>query len=277
MQADHHGAAAYGELQPETATEEEADTGQVPMHAVDLHSVDRTPSTHRNGDSVVIDLRTGDPTIQITEDAPSGLLSASAFHLALKRFIDVAGSLVGLIILSPVFLLTALAVKATSRGPVFYVSDRVGKDGETFRFIKFRTMRTEADADKPLLIDLNEVDGPIFKIKEDPRITPVGRFLRRSSLDELPQLVHVLTGEMSLVGPRPPIPEEVELYTDHHFSRLAVKPGLTCLWQVSGRSNLDFETWVELDIEYINNWSLTYDLRLLARTVPAVLSGRGAF
>lgn len=277
MQADHQEVAAYGVPQPETATDEKADAGEVPMHTADLRSADQAPDTHRNGDSVVIDLRTGDPTIQITEDAPSGLLGASAIQLALKRFIDVAGSLVGLIILSPVFLLTALAVKATSRGPIFYVSDRVGKDGETFRFIKFRTMRTEADSDKPLLIDLNEVDGPIFKIKEDPRITPLGRFLRRSSLDELPQLAHVLTGQMSLVGPRPPIPEEVAEYTDHHYSRLAVKPGLTCLWQVSGRSTLDFETWVELDLEYINNWSLTYDLRLLVRTVPAVLSGRGAF
>lgn len=226
---------------------------------------------------VVIDLRGDDPIVEVTEGEPTGLLGASRSRLFAKRFIDVTGALVALVLFAPLLALVALAVKLTSPGPVFYVSDRVGKDGESFRFLKFRTMRTEADIEKPMLLELNDVDGPIFKIKDDPRITPLGRFLRRSSLDELPQLVHVLSGKMSLVGPRPPIPEEVAEYSVYHMSRLAVKPGLTCLWQVSGRSTLDFETWVEMDLEYIDNWSLGYDLRLIARTFPAVLSGRGAF
>jgi exopolysaccharide biosynthesis polyprenyl glycosylphosphotransferase len=230
------------------------------------------------GEGVVIDLRQDYPVIELVGAPPlPGLLGASRAEEALKRLMDMVGAILGLVVLSPLFLIIAVAIRLTSSGPVFYVSDRVGRDGKTFRFLKFRTMHVTADRDKSLLIDLNEVDGPVFKIREDPRITAFGRFLRRSSLDELPQLIHVLTGRMSLVGPRPPIPAEVAEYDDHQWRRLAVKPGLTCLWQVSGRSTLDFETWVELDLHYIENWSLLYDFQLIARTVPAVFSGRGAF
>ena len=230
------------------------------------------------GSDLTIDLRGPDPVIELAPRLrPTGLLAASPAQLAAKRAIDVVGAAVALVLLSPVFLLTAAAIKATSRGPVFYVSERVGKNGKTFRFLKFRTMRVEADRAKAELIDLNEADGPVFKIKEDPRITRLGRLLRRSSIDELPQLLHVLSGRMSLVGPRPPIPEEVEQYNEYQKRRLSVKPGLTCWWQVSGRSTLDFDTWVKLDIEYIETWNLRTDLAILLRTVPAVLSGRGAF
>lgn len=277
MQADQQGGAAYSVPDQGPPAEEQALQRSNGDQGARLRRVGSLRRQGLDSDSVVIDLRSGDPVVEIAEDDLSGLLGASQAELVFKRAIDIAGSLVGLIVLAPIFLLTALAVKLSSRGPVFYVSDRVGKDGEVFRFLKFRTMRTEAEYDKPMLIDLNEVDGPIFKIKDDPRITPIGKFLRRSSIDELPQLFHVLSGKMSLVGPRPPIPEEVAMYTDYHFSRLAVKPGLTCLWQVNGRSTIDFETWVEMDLEYIDNWTLGYDFRLLARTVPAVLSGRGAF
>lgn len=228
---------------------------------------------------ITIDLRGPEPVVELSprREEASGLLGASRSQLAFKRAIDIAGASVALVLLSPVLVTTALAIKLTSRGPVFYVSDRVGKEGEVFRFLKFRTMHVEADRAKGELIDLNEVDGPVFKIKDDPRITRLGRLLRRSSIDELPQLFHVLSGRMSLVGPRPPIPEEVEQYSDYEMGRLSVKPGLTCLWQVNGRSTLDFDTWVKLDLEYINTWTIPTDLLILVRTVPAVLSGRGAF
>jgi lipopolysaccharide/colanic/teichoic acid biosynthesis glycosyltransferase len=148
--------------------------------------------------------------------------------------------------------------------------------GRRFTLLKFRTMVADAEQLKPGIEHLNVMDGPAFKATEDPRVTAVGRFLRRSSLDELPQLLHVLSGEMALVGPRPPIPAEVERYAPWQRRRLAMKPGMTCLWQVSGRSELDFTTWMELDLAYIDNWSLWLDLRILLRTIPAVVSARGA-
>lgn len=195
----------------------------------------------------------------------------------LKRTVDVVIAALALVVLSPVVLLTALVVKATSPGPVLFKQKRAGKDGREFDFYKFRTMEADAEAHREELIDLNEVSGPVFKIRDDPRMIPIGRFLRRTSIDELPQLWNVLRGDMCLVGPRPPIPDEVVEYSDWEIQRLAATPGITCIWQVSGRSELDFETWVRMDIEYIQKWSLWLDLKLLARTIPAVLSGEGAF
>jgi lipopolysaccharide/colanic/teichoic acid biosynthesis glycosyltransferase len=168
-------------------------------------------------------------------------------------------------------------VKATSRGPVLFRQQRVGRDGQLFTIYKFRTMVHDAESRLALLADQNEAQGPLFKIRKDPRITRMGRWLRRASLDELPQLLNVLTGEMSLVGPRPPLPTEVAVYHDWHRDRLAVQPGITGLWQVGGRSELSFDDAVRLDLFYIENWSLTLDLFILGKTVPAVLSSRGAY
>ncbi|MEZ4515448.1 MAG: sugar transferase [Chloroflexota bacterium] len=164
-----------------------------------------------------------------------------------------------------------------SPGEVFYRSDRVGRDGQLFQMVKFRSMIIGADQKKEELMALNEADGPLFKIKDDPRLTRVGRFIRRLSLDELPQLYNVLRGEMSLVGPRPPLPEEVEQYKPWHMQRLAVVGGLTGLWQVSGRSDLTFDELCLLDIYYIENWTLGLDLQILLQTIPYVLSAKGAY
>lgn len=238
------------------------------------------PLTPARNDDVVIDLRTGEPVVQLpTREAPVGwtLAEAPAWQLALKRFMDLVISIASIVLLAPVLAACAIAVKSTSPGPVFYTSWRVGKNGEVFRFRKFRSMRLEAEDEKASLAMLNEQSGPIFKIREDPRVTSVGRWLRRTSLDELPQLFHVASGRMSLVGPRPHLPEEVAQYGAQAFQRLSVKPGVTCIWQVSGRSDLDFDTWINLDLEYIERWSLWSDVKLLVLTVPAVLSGRGAY
>ena len=202
---------------------------------------------------------------------PTGSLA-----LFLKRLLDVAIAAVALIVTAPLWLVIALAIRLTSRGPVFHRQERCGLRGRRFTLLKFRTMVADAEQLKPGIEHLNVMDGPVFKATEDPRITGVGRFLRRSSLDELPQFLHVVSGEMALVGPRPPIPAEVERYAPWQRRRLAMKPGMTCLWQVSGRSDLDFTTWMELDLAYIDNWSLWLDLKILMQTIPAVLSARGA-
>lgn len=196
--------------------------------------------------------------------------------LFLKRIVDLAGSGAALLLLSPLFAIVAALVKATSPGPVFFVQERSGLNGRRFGCVKFRTMVADAETRKAEIEHLNEVDGPVFKIKNDPRITPLGRLLRKTSIDELPQLWNVLKGEMSLVGPRPPIPSEVERYARWQRRRLSMRPGITCLWQISGRSQLDFDTWMKLDLQYIDNWSLLLDLIILLKTVPAVLSARGA-
>jgi len=198
------------------------------------------------------------------------------FSLFLKRLADFAVAAVALVVASPLWLVLAAVIKASSQGPVLFRQVRSGRRGRPFVLLKFRTMIEGADAIQATVAHLNVMDGPVFKAPDDPRITPVGRFLRRWSLDELPQLVNVLRGEMSLVGPRPALPQEVECYERWQRRRLAVKPGMTCLWQVAGRSDLDFSTWMELDLAYIDHWSLWLDLKILARTVPAVLSGRGA-
>ena len=197
---------------------------------------------------------------------------------AAKRLLDVAGSGIGLVLLLPVFLAIGTAVKFSSPGPVFFSQIRVGQDGRFFRFWKFRSMRTDAEALKASLAAQNESkDGVIFKMKDDPRITRVGKFLRRTSLDELPQLWNVFVGDMSLVGPRPPVPSEVQEYTLEDRKRLNVKPGLTCLWQIGGRSDLSFREQVRLDKEYIQSPSVWKDLAILLKTIPAVISGRGAY
>lgn len=194
-----------------------------------------------------------------------------------KRTIDVVGASVLLLLCLPVLLAIAILVKLSSPGPVLYRQDRVGRDGRTFAFLKFRTMIDGADLLRDELLDKNDCDGILFKMRSDPRVTPIGRRLRRFSLDELPQLLHVLLGHMSLVGPRPPLPIEVETYDPVERRRLAVKPGLTGLWQVSGRSNLSWDESIELDLHYVDNWSLLLDLRILVRTMPAVVTARGAY
>lgn len=202
------------------------------------------------------------------------LPSASLAELA-KRAIDVAGAAVGLIALAPVFVACGLAVKLTSRGPMFFKQTRVGKSGHTFGCLKFRTMRVGAHKQQELLRSASTQDGPAFKIPSDPRITPIGRILRKFSLDELPQLLNVLLGDMSLVGPRPPIPSEVEKYTWWQRRRVSVKPGLTCVWQVYGRNRVSFKRWVEMDLYYIDNWSLWLDIKLILHTIRVVFSGTG--
>ena len=198
-------------------------------------------------------------------------------YCKVKRAFDVVSSLCAMVVLSPVFLVTAIAIKCEDpKGPVVFSQDRVGKDGKIFRMYKFRSMYVDAEERLKELQDLNEADGPVFKIKNDPRITKVGHFIRKYSIDELMQLVNVFKGDMSVVGPRPALPNEVAQYDDLAKQRLAVKPGLSCYWQVSGRSNLSFEEWMQLDVKYINEMSVWTDIKIIALTVPAVLKGEGA-
>jgi exopolysaccharide biosynthesis polyprenyl glycosylphosphotransferase len=198
-------------------------------------------------------------------------------ELFVKKFFDLAISGVLLIALSPLFALFAALIKLYDTGPVFYISKRVGRKGNVFSFYKFRSMKVDADKLKEELRDKNEVSGPIFKIKKDPRVTGIGAFMRKYSIDELPQLWNVLIGDMSLVGPRPPTLDEVEKYDIWQMRRLEVKPGITCLWQVRGRSELSFYKWVKWDLWYIDNWSFWLDMRILFWTIPAVLKGKGAY
>lgn len=212
------------------------------------------------------------PCLQIVKTPLRGL------NIVLKRIADVVGSLLLLLAGFPIFLLSAFMIKVESKGPVFYRQVRVGKHGRTFSMIKFRSMYEQAEKMQDQLAQRNEVKGgPAFKLKDDPRITNVGRFLRKYSIDELPQLINVLKGEMSLIGPRPPLPREVELYSDYHWRRMDVLPGMTGLWQVSGRSDLDFKQWIDLDIYYIEHWSVYLELKILIKTIPAVLKGEGAY
>jgi exopolysaccharide biosynthesis polyprenyl glycosylphosphotransferase len=199
----------------------------------------------------------------------------SIWKLILKRGIDIIISFAVLAMALPVFTVVPILIKLDSGGPVFFRQKRVGYNMRRFTMLKFRTMVENAAQLKSELQSANEVDGPVFKIKNDPRITRVGRLLRRYSLDELPQLINVLKGDMSLVGPRPPLASEVNEYEWGHRRRLSMKPGITCLWQVSGRNKLSFDNWVALDLEYIDNWSLRLDAMLLLRTIPAVLRGTG--
>jgi len=199
-----------------------------------------------------------------------------AYRLA-KRLLDLAIATAGLVLLLPLLPAIIVLIKLDSPGPILFRQKRVGQDGRLFTCYKFRSMIADAEALKPQLAALNEASGPAFKIREDPRITAIGAFLRRSSLDEVPQLLNVLFGQMSIVGPRPQIPAEVELYEPWHRRRLAVKPGITCLWQISGRSHVGFDEWMRLDLEYVRTRGLATDLGILLRTLPAVVARKGAY
>jgi lipopolysaccharide/colanic/teichoic acid biosynthesis glycosyltransferase len=224
---------------------------------------------------VIVDLVT---TVEPPEDLSTGLLVASWWQLATKRAIDVVGSLVMLILLSPILLVTAIAIATTSEGEVIHRQRRIGRDGRPFTMLKFRSMVVGAHEQRHLYEHRNDHDqGPIFKIRDDPRVTRVGRVIRRFSIDELPQLVNVLKGDMSMVGPRPPLPEEFETYNVRQQLRTLATPGLTCIWQVSGRSDVDFDSWVDMDLEYIKRWTLRLDLSLLVKSVPSVIAGHGAY
>jgi exopolysaccharide biosynthesis polyprenyl glycosylphosphotransferase len=195
---------------------------------------------------------------------------------ALKRLFDMVSSAAALWLLLPLFLVVALLVKVTSRGPAFFKQQRVGLNGRRFNMLKFRSMVMNAEELKAALAKHNEQTGPVFKMRQDPRVTRIGRFIRKYSIDELPQLINVLRGDMSIVGPRPPVPGEVARYEAWQLRRLCVRPGLTCLWQVSGRNQISFEDWMYLDMQYIDHWSLRQDLSLICRTLPVVFLGRGA-
>nr|HPJ71848.1 sugar transferase [bacterium] len=197
--------------------------------------------------------------------------------MLLKRAIDRVGALVMITLLSPLFLAIGFLIKISSPGPVFFSQKRSGLRGRAFKMYKFRTMQVGAENEKARLLNANEMNGPVFKIREDPRITRIGKWLRRFSLDELPQIFNVLKGDMSLVGPRPLPVEEARKCDRWEKRRFSIKPGITCLWQISGRNMLDFPEWMKLDLTYVNNWSLALDFKILARTFGAVISGRGAY
>ncbi len=199
------------------------------------------------------------------------------FHLFIKRLLDIVVSSVILVMFMPLFMTIAIIIKMTSEGPVLYRQVRCGLYGKKFMFYKFRTMINDAEARQKELLKYNEMKGPVFKMTNDPRVTGVGKWLRKFSIDELPQLWNVLKGDMSLVGPRPPLPSEVENYKNWQMRRLSIHPGITCLWQVSGRSSVsNFKEWVRLDLEYIDNRSLGLDFKILFKTIPAVILGVGA-
>lgn len=200
----------------------------------------------------------------------------SKFYFFTKRIIDMFGALCGIIILLPIILITAIAIKLDSKGPIFFSQDRVGKNGKVFKMYKFRSMIINAEEVLDKLREKNEMSGPMFKMKDDPRVTRVGKFIRKTSIDELPQLINVLKGEMSLVGPRPNLPREVEQFSNYQKLKLLAKPGLTCYWQVSGRNNIDFEEWMELDIKYIKERSTWIDIKLIFKTVGVFFGDENA-
>ena len=193
-----------------------------------------------------------------------------------KRIIDIIGAGLGLILLSPIIAIVACAVKVTSKGPIFFSQKRVGKNGELFEMYKFRSMVVNAEELKGNLEDQNEMSGPMFKIKDDPRVTKVGKFIRKTSIDELPQLWNILKGDMSLVGPRPSLPKEVEQFDNWMFKRLSVRPGLTCYWQVSGRNNIDFEDWMKLDVKYVEERNIWIDIKLIFKTIFVLFGDKNA-
>lgn len=198
------------------------------------------------------------------------------FYEICKRGIDIIGAGSGLLLLSPVIAIVACAVKFTSKGPIFFSQKRVGKNGQLFDMYKFRSMVVNAEELKEKLAHQNEMSGPMFKMKDDPRVTKVGKFIRKTSLDEIPQLWNVLKGDMSLVGPRPSLPKEVKQFEKWMYKRLTVKPGLTCYWQVSGRNNIDFEDWMKLDISYVENRNLFIDIKLIFKTILVLFGDKNA-
>lgn len=199
-----------------------------------------------------------------------------SLYEVIKRLIDVVCSFLGVIVLSPLFIVIAIIIKTTSKGPVFFSQKRVGKNGKEFNMYKFRSMVVNAEELKEKLAAQNEMSGPMFKMKDDPRVTKVGKFIRKTSLDELPQLWNVLKGDMSLVGPRPSLPKEVAQFEEWMYRRLEVKPGLTCYWQVSGRNNIDFEDWMKLDIKYVYERNLWIDIKLIFKTVRVLFGDKNA-
>lgn len=219
-----------------------------------------------------VDELDGIPIVTIRSGPPDG------WQLLAKRLIDICGSAFLLLAMAPLLMIVTVLIKLDSPGSVFYKQERVGLNKRRFRVFKFRTMVDGAEKQQPILERLNEAAGPVFKIKADPRITRIGKFLRRFSIDELPQLFNVLRGEMSLVGPRPlPVRDIERIDAQWHKRRLSVKPGVTCLWQVNGRSDVSFDHWVRMDLEYIDKWSLGLDMKILVKTIPAVLKGSGAY
>lgn len=215
--------------------------------------------------------------VAIAIDFSDVLVKESILYSITKRLIDIVGSLCGIILLSPLFLIVAILIKLEDpKGKVFFAQERNGKYPKTFKMYKFRSMVHNAEDLLKDLMDRNEQTGPVFKINDDPRITKVGKFIRKTSIDELPQLFNVLKGDMSLVGPRPPIPHEVDQYNSYQMQRLAVKPGLTCIWQVSGRNNIGFDEWVEMDIEYIKTRNLWLDIKLIFKTVGVLFGDDNA-
>ncbi|QAA35411.1 sugar transferase [Clostridium manihotivorum] len=195
---------------------------------------------------------------------------------AIKRFVDILGASVGLLITAPIFVIITFLIKIDSKGSCIFTQERVGQDGKRFKMYKFRSMIVNAEELKERLEKHNEMSGPMFKIKEDPRVTKIGRFIRRTSIDELPQLINILKGDMSLVGPRPSLPKEVEKFEPWMLERLKVKPGLTCYWQVSGRNNIDFIDWMNLDIKYVSERSLLVDIKLILKTIKVLFGDKHA-
>jgi exopolysaccharide biosynthesis polyprenyl glycosylphosphotransferase len=225
----------------------------------------------------IISVQALDASADVIADVLSARPSLPWASRRAKRMLDVVLSILGLVATAPLWLIIAMAIKLDSPGPVLFVQHRVGQYGQRFRFLKFRSMWVDAEGRLAELAPHNEADGPVFKMRNDPRVTRIGRILRRTSLDELPQLINVLRGEMSLVGPRPALPSEVVQYRSEDNIRLAVPPGLTCLWVLAGRSNCDFDRWMEYDREYIRRFSFWLDLVILFRTIGIVISGRGAY
>ena len=203
-------------------------------------------------------------------------VKTSKIYLFIKRIIDIMGSLMGLILLSPLLLIVGILIKAESKGPIIFSQDRIGKNGKTFRMYKLRSMVANAEELKGTLMKENEMSGPMFKIKDDPRVTKIGRFIRKTSIDELPQLLNVLKGDMSLVGPRPSLPNEVLEFEPWMNKRLMVKPGLTCYWQVMGRNNIDFQQWMLLDIKYVETRSIIVDIKLIIKTFFVLFGDKNA-
>jgi len=230
--------------------------------------------------TLLSDLFDGLPTPRVGRLGSLSALSYAPVHhgrfeVAIKRLVDVVGASVALVGAAPILAGAAVLIRATSPGPVLFRQQRCGLNGRRFEFLKLRSMQADAHERRADLLEMNEMDGPVFKMTDDPRVTRVGRVLRKWSIDELPQLWNVLRGDMSLVGPRPPLPEEVGLYETFERRRLSMRPGITCLWQVGGRNEIGFADWVKLDVGYIDGWSLLLDLQILLRTVPAVLRGTG--
>jgi lipopolysaccharide/colanic/teichoic acid biosynthesis glycosyltransferase len=254
---------------------ERVDTTPTPSAAVVEESHDVVVDLTQPSRPVIVDLVT---TVEPREDLSTGLLVASRWQLTIKRALDIVGSLALLLLLSPILLVTAIAIATTSDGEVIHRQRRIGRDGRSFTMLKFRSMVVGAHEQRHLYEHRNSHDsGPVFKIPDDPRVTRVGRVIRRFSIDELPQLVNVLKGDMSLVGPRPPLPEEFETYNVRQQLRTLATPGLTCIWQVSGRSDVDFDSWVDMDLEYIKRWTIRLDLLLLVKSIPSVITGHGAY